>query len=168
MKEKLASLAALVALTGATALSSSARVWADPAVPQQDTPCSANFADAMTSAPDDNMPLLCAEQPNGAYEWKSVTSPYPVSDRWLTYGPELKLHGEGLRDGRIKSGDWIATPQDANTQCRARQIAVVDAGVVGPPQITEGAMGKPVSIQVVPRLFSIQMTGYCLWAKATA
>jgi hypothetical protein len=122
----------------------------------------------MTSVPDMKMPLVCAAQHDGGYRWNTVTSPNPVSDRWLSYGPEIKLHGEGLRDGRIKSGDWVATPQDANGRCRAEQIAVVDAGVVGPPQIAEAARGEPLSIRVIPRLFSIQMTGYCLWVKAGA
>jgi hypothetical protein len=166
MKAKFASVALLVAV--ASVCSSRTAAWADPVVPQVDTPCPAVFADAMTSLPDAKIPLICAAQPDGNYEWQTVTSAYPVSDRWLSYGPELKLHGEGLRDGRIKSGDWVATPQDADTQCRAEQIAVVNAGVVGPPQIDEAAKGKPLSFRIVPQLFSIQMTGFCLWAKVAA
>ncbi|MDT5092946.1 MAG: hypothetical protein QOH60_2309 [Mycobacterium sp.] len=163
MKAKLALVAALVAL--ASVCSPPVLAWADLAVPQADTPCPSALADAMTSLPDAKVPLVCAAQPSGGYEWKTVTTPYPVSDRWLSYGPELKLHGEGLRDGRIKSGDWVATPQDADAVCRAEQIAVVDAGVVGPPQIDAGAKGKPLVFRIVPQLFSIQMTGYCLWTK---
>jgi hypothetical protein len=166
MKAKLAWITAVVVL--ATVCSPQTLAWAEPVVPQVDTPCPSTFADAMTSLPDAKVPLVCAAQPNGHYEWKTVASPYPVSDRWLSYGPELKLHGEGLRDGRIKSGDWVATPQDADTVCRAEQIAVVNAGVVGPPQIDAGAKGKPLAFRVVPQLFSIQMTGYCLWTKVAA
>jgi hypothetical protein len=166
MKVKLAFVAATFAL--AIVCSPQFCAWAEPAMPQEDTPCPSTFADVMTSLPDAKMPLVCAAQPNGTFAWKTVTTPYPVSDRWLSYGPELKLHGEGLRDGRIKSGDWVATPQDADTACRAEQIAVVNAGVVGAPQIDAGAKGKPLAFRVVPQLFSIQMTGYCLWTKVAA
>jgi hypothetical protein len=133
---------------------------ADPVVPQADTPCSPEFADAMTSLPNQKSPLVCAGN-----QWKTVTSPYPISDRWLSYGPPMKLHGEGLRNASIRSGNWTAVPQDANSGCRAEQIAVVNAGVVGPPKIDESAPGQQLSLAVVPKLFSITMSGYCLWTK---
>jgi hypothetical protein len=164
MRAKFGTIAALVMAT----VFSPPLAWADPIVPQANTPCSANFAGAMTVLPDAKNPLACAAQPDGGYEWETDTSPYAVGDRWLSYGPELKLHGEGLRDGRIKSGAWVATPQDADARCRAKQIQVVDAGVVGRPQIDEGVTGRPLSFQIVPQLFSIQMTGYCLWTRVAA
>jgi hypothetical protein len=75
----------------------------------------------------------------------------------------MTLHGEGLRNPSVASGEWMATPQDAGTQCRAVQRAVVEAGVVGPPQIAEGTEGQPLSLHVVPQLYSIELSGYCLW-----
>jgi hypothetical protein len=136
---------------------------AGPEAPQPNTPCSANFAEAMTWLPNDKMPLMCASN-----QWQAVTVPYPISDRWLTYGPEMKLHGEGLRNTNIRSGDWVATPQDSASRCRAEQLTVVDAGVVSSPQVAEGTAGQPLSLRVLPQLFSITMSGYCLWVKADA
>jgi hypothetical protein len=78
----------------------------------------------------------------------------------------MKLHGEGIRNTNLPSGDWIAVPQDADTQCTAVQVAVVSAGVVGAPQTVTGEKGQPLAFKVPPRLFSIQMTGYCLWTTA--
>jgi hypothetical protein len=78
----------------------------------------------------------------------------------------MTLHGEGLRNPNVASGAWIATPQDAKSTCRADQRVVVGPGVVGQPQVTESREGQPLSFQVLPRLFSIEMSGYCLWARS--
>jgi hypothetical protein len=80
----------------------------------------------------------------------------------------MKLYGEGRRNASIASGDWIASPQEPDSSCRAEQVAVIDAGVVGPPRIDEGAAGQPLSFRVLPNLFSITMSGYCLWAKVVS
>ncbi|HEY7054090.1 MAG TPA: hypothetical protein VH496_18450 [Mycobacterium sp.] len=80
----------------------------------------------------------------------------------------MKLHGQGLRNPNIMSGDWTATPQRTDSRCRAEQLAVVRAGEVGPPMVREGATGQPLSLQVVPNLFSITMSGYCLWTKVSS
>jgi hypothetical protein len=136
---------------------------ADVPAPQPNTPCSPNFAAAMTWLPNDKVPLVCAGN-----QWQTVTAPYPMSDRWLSYGPPMKLHGEGLRNASIRSGDWVATPQESTSRCRAEQLTVVDPGVVGTPQVDEGIAGQPLSFRVLPKLFSITMSGYCLWVKAGA
>ena len=144
----------------AAALWSPAVATADPVAPQPDTPCASNLSDVMTWPPGAKMPLVCRAQ-----QWQLVATPQPPNDRWLSYGPAMTLHGEGLRNPSVKSGDWTAVPQDANSGCRAVQRAVVEAGVVGPPQVAESAAGQPLSFQVVPRLFSIEMSGYCLWTQ---
>lgn len=138
---------------------------ANPVVPQQDTPCSSNLANAMTRLPDQQINLVCQQQANEAYQWTIVTSDYPSSDRWLTYGSQLTLRGEGTRNYNLRSGDWIALPQDPDSQCIEEQIAVVSAGVVGSPQVEAGATGQQLSFRVLPNLFSIMMKGYCLWRK---
>jgi hypothetical protein len=107
-------------------------------------------------------------QPNDRYRWQVVTSDYPSSDRWLTYGPPLTLRGEGTRIYNLRSGDWNAVPQDPDSQCSAEQTAVVSAGVVSSPQAEVGQTGQPLSFRVLPDLFSIEMTGYCLWEKLTS
>jgi hypothetical protein len=118
------------------------------------------MAKVMTWPANATMPLVCH---NG--QWQAVTSPQPPNDRWLSVGPAMTLHGEGQRNPSVASGDWTAAPQDANSTCRAEQRAVLEPGVTGPPQVTESPKGQPLSFQVVPRLFSIEMSGYCLWTR---
>jgi hypothetical protein len=153
------------ALIAVAALSPSAIAAADPAVPQPGTSCDASLGDAMTW-PDGTAPLACTGGPAG-YQWSTVDSPYPVSARWVSFGPPMKLHGEGLRNAAIQSGDWTATPLDPDSRCGAEQIAVVPGLGAGPPRDVEGEPGRPLSLQVVPLLFSIEMTGDCLWQKVS-
>ena len=145
----------------AALLSPPALAAADPQVPQPSTPCSSDLSDAMTRPPDDTSTLVCL---NG--QWQSLTTPQPPNDRWLSYGPPMTLHGEGLRNPNVASGDWTAVPLDSNGTCRAEQRAVLGPGEVGPPQTSEGQPGQQLSLQFVPQLFSIQLSGYCLWTRA--
>jgi hypothetical protein len=131
---------------------------AEPVLPQPGTPCSSEGA--MTLLPDAKLPLECLGN-----QWHAVITPQPPNDRWLSFGQPMKLHGEGLRNPDVASGAWTATPQDAESQCRAEQRAVVSAGEVGPPQISESAGGQQLSFRVLPQLFSIEMSGYCLWTR---
>jgi hypothetical protein len=151
---------AMVAATLALLLSTSAVASADPVMPQPGTPCSSDLSDVMTWLPDANSPLECLNN-----QWQAVTTPQPPNDRWLSLGPAMTLHGEGMRNPNVMSGGWTATPQDPDSSCRAEQRAVVDAGVVGPPRVAESPQGQPLSFQVVPQLFSIEMSGYCLWTR---
>jgi hypothetical protein len=120
----------------------------------------------MTRLPDQKTILVCHQQANDLYQWGTVASAYPSSDRWLTYGPALTLHGEGTRNYSLRSGDWVALPQEPGSQCIAQQIAVAGAGVVSSPEVQTGATGQQLPFRVLPDLFSITMTGYCLWSKA--
>jgi hypothetical protein len=122
----------------------------------------------MTRLPDQKINLVCQQQANEDYQWTIVTSDYPSSDRWLTYGPQLTLRGEGTRNYNLRSGDWIALPQDPDSQCIEEQIAVVSAGVVSSPQVEAGATGQRLSFRVLPNPFSIIMKGYCLWTKVNS
>ncbi len=159
----------LATLTEAfAALSAGAPADAEPIVPQLDNPCSATLANAMTWLPEQKINVVCQQQPTDDYQWKVVTSDYPSSDQWLSYGPPLMLHGEGTRNHNLRSGDWIAVPQDSDSQCTAEQITVVSAGVVSSPQVDAGTTGQPLSFQVLPNLFSITMKGYCLWTKVNS
>ena len=165
MKQRMTAVVTTLTATALTLLCAQAISSADPPVPQPESACASNLAGALTRLLDGKTELICLGQPNGGYQWKIDTSDYPSSNRWFTYGPELTLHGEGLRNAEIRSGDWIASPLDPDSQCTAVQIAVVSAGVVGPPQTVAAAPGQQLSFQVLPRLFSIQMKGYCLWTK---
>lgn len=119
----------------------------------------------MARLSDQKLTLVCQRQASQDYRWTIVTSDYPSSDRWLTYGPELTLRGEGTRNHDLRSGDWIARPQDPDSQCIEEQIAVVSAGVVSSPHEEAGEAGQQLSFRVLPNLFSITMKGYCLWSK---
>src|SRR5690348_9961678 len=121
----------------ATALGAAPAGWADPTVPQGGTPCSSDLTDVMTWPPDATMPLVCRGN-----QWQTVRTPQPPNDRWLSFGPPMTLHGEGLRNPSVASGNWTATPQDQGAQCRAQQQTVVGPGEVSPPQLSEGKAGQ--------------------------
>lgn len=114
----------------------------------------------MTWPSDSMVPLECLGS-----QWQSVSTPQPPNDRWLSFGPPMTLHGQGMRNPDVASGAWTATPQDADSRCRAEQRAVVSAGEVGPPQVSESENGQPLSFHVLPQLFSVEMSGYCLWTR---
>jgi hypothetical protein len=155
MKRSAAGGVAVLAL-----LLSSAVAVADPVVPQVDTPCTANLSEVTTWPPGAKMPLVCQDG-----QWRSVTTPQPPSDRWLSYGPEVRLHGEGMRNPEVRSGKWTATPQDSASRCRAEQSVVVGPGVVGQPEIAEAQAGEPLEFTILPRLFDIALSGNCLWER---
>lgn len=117
----------------------------------------------MTRLPDQKTNLVCRQLAGEDYRWEVVKSDYPSSDRWLTYGPRLTLRGQGTRNYNLRSGDWIGLPQDPDSQCIEEQLAVLGAGVVSPPEVEAGPAGQQLSFRVPPNLFSIAMTGYCLW-----
>jgi hypothetical protein len=163
-------VAATALVVAATApLVAPAVVSADPAAPQAGTQCAQNLDGALTQLLNYTTYvttyLECRNQPGVGYRWQVFTSPYPSSDRWLTYGTKSILHGEGQPNREINSGDWIAYPQDSSSQCNAQQVAVVSAGTVGTPQVSTGEPGKPLKLRVSPLLFTIELSGYCLWQK---
>jgi hypothetical protein len=137
---------------------------ADPPAPQADTACPADAAGAMTWPADATTPLLCVGAPGGE-RWQAVTTPQPPSDRWLSVGPEITLHGEGRRNPSVRSGSWTATPRSAETRCRAEQSAVVAPGVVGAPATAEAAAGQELEFDVGPRTFDLRLSGNCLWTR---
>jgi hypothetical protein len=151
-----------VLLTAVAALVTAAPAHAEPAVPQPDTACAADLTDATTMAPGQSLPLVCQGQ-----RWHAATAPGDPSDRWISFGPAMALHGEGLRNPNLTAGSWTATPLDPDARCAATQQAVISAGVVGTPVHTEGKPGQQLSLDVLPRLFDISMTGHCLWERSS-
>src|ERR1700712_3411660 len=95
--------------------------WADPVVPQPDSSCPANLEGALTQAADGTTFLECGTAANG-YRWQPLAG-LLSSDRWVSYGPELTLHGQGRRNPEILSGDWIGRPQDPVRTCGVEQAA---------------------------------------------
>lgn len=137
-----------------------APVHADPEVPQPDSACPVDLTGAATLPYGRSLPLICQQQ-----RWQAATAPIDPVDRWVSFGPVMALHGGGLRNPNLLPGAWTATPLDPDTRCAATQQVVVSAGVLGPPVAAEGVAGQPLSLQVLPSLFDIEMTGHCLWER---
>lgn len=155
-----AGVALVMALTATQAEASAA-----PA-PQPDTPCSESLAGALAQVQDDWRFLECVNQAPAGWRWQFFAGDYPSSTRFLSYGPTLTLHGEGRRNPEIKSGHWIAYPQDPDSQCAAQQTTVNSSGPgVAPPVTVAGEPGRALDLQVLPLLFSIEMSGNCLWQQ---
>ncbi len=139
--------------------------YADVSPPAAGVPCSAELAGAMTLLPDERTYVRCEQQSGPVHEWAQVQVPFEPNDSWLSYGPAITLHGQGMRNPNLTSGAWIATPQDSETTCRTMQTTVVEAGVLAEPQSTEGEEGQPLTVQMQPRLFYVELAGNCLWVK---
>ena len=154
----LAAVLVLVA-TGTPAIAA-----ADPAAPQLGATCRPELADAMTLLPDGQTYAACRESGAG-YAWSAVQTPFEPNDSWLSYGPSMTLHGQGMRNPNLSSGQWTATPQDPQTECRAEQRPVVEAGVPGAPAASQSQPGQSLSLRLPSALFSVDLSGNCLWAK---
>jgi len=133
---------------------------ADPVAPQANTPCPPDAAGAATRPADANMPLVCS-----GGSWQAATIPQPPNDRWLSVGPPISLNGNGRQNPDVQSGDWTATPRDADTRCRAEQVTVLGPGVTSAPEVAESAPGGRLDVTFQPRLFKLQLSGDCLWTR---
>lgn len=136
--------------------------YADPVAPQPDTGCATELDGALTGAAGSDTLLQCHDG-----GWQPYTDVYPASDRWLTTSAPLTLHGQGMRNPEVHAGQWTATPQDAETQCSARQVDVLGPGELGAPQVLTGDPGQPLSYAVSAKLFSVTLSGFCLWQRAS-
>jgi len=138
---------------------------AEPVVPAVGSSCPDGVADAFTQLADGKSFLAC-QGVSASYRWQPVSTPFEPSDRWLSYGPGLTLTGQGRRNPEILSGQWTASPQDPSSTCSAEQAPVTDAGVA-PPQTTAGKPGQVLHFEVVPVVFTITLTGNCLWERVS-
>jgi hypothetical protein len=152
-------------LVVAAALVAPAVAHADTPVPQEGAPCSEYLADAMTQLPGGREFLVCQGQPDGSYVWAAAAVPFDPADKWLSYGPGIILHGQGFRNPNLSSGNWTASPLDPETGCGAEQVTVVSAGVLAPPQNALSEPGQLLSVELLPKLFTVTMTGDCLWSR---
>ncbi len=168
MKHLAGAATALVVAAGAP-FATPVGASAEPATPQANTECAATHDGALTQLLDYTTHvttyLQCRNQRGVGYRWQVFDSPYPTSDRWLSFGPKLILHGEGQRNREIDSGDWIGYPQDSGSWCAAQQQAVVSAGTVSTPLVSTGEPGQQLQLKILPLLFTIELSGYCLWQK---
>lgn len=155
---------ALIAVAAA-ALTFPAYAHADAPVPQAGAPCPQEFANVMTQLPGGADFLVCQAVPDHAGSWAPVVTPFDPSSRWLSYGPEITLHGQGFRNPNLRSGRWTANPLDPAAVCAADQVTVVSAGVLAPLVHSQGEPGQPLQLEVLPKLFTIVLSGDCLWSE---
>lgn len=141
---------------------------AEPAYPEPGARCAPDFAGAMTLLPDEQTYAVCRDAGVGPV-WATVQTPFDPNDTWLSYGPEITLHGQGMRNPNVTSGRWLATPTDPAadppTVCRAEQETVIAAGVLSEPQVSESEPGSELSLEFLPKLFYLKLSGNCLWTR---
>lgn len=100
-------------------------------------------------------------------KWVLDTTVYPSSDRWVSYGPALTVHGQGRRNPEFLAGSWIGTPQGEDVRCAAETVEVVRAGELGPPAPVSAEPAHRLELTVPTRLFTVTLTGFCLWQRVT-
>lgn len=137
---------------------------ADTTAPQAGAGCPGDQAGVMTQLPNGSDYLVCLPGADGA-TWSAVATPFDPHDRWLSYGPPIILHGQGFRNPNLTSGQWTATPLEPTTSCSAEQVTVVGAGVLAPPQRSDGQPGVALSVELLPKLFTVALAGDCLWSR---
>ena len=113
----------------------------------------------------DNTTRLCQEEIFARYVWRAAPVPFEPNSTWLSYGPTITLHGQGMRNPNLSSGRWTATPLDPETVCRVQQETVVEAGVLSAPRVFQGDPGQPLSVEMLPQLFYALLSGHCLWTE---
>ncbi len=116
--------------------------------PQPDAPCADHLAGALTPADPEplgnNRRLLQCDDGT----WQAFGGPYPSSDRWLTTGPELVVHGQGRRNPEAAAGTWTGTPQTTEAHCSAEVVDVVAAPVKTSGPMTSAAdPGQPLTLR---------------------
>jgi len=131
---------------------------AEPVAPQADTECSPSLAGALTWLPDKQLNLVCSKEGDSSYRWTATTFPDPPgASRLLTYGPKVTMTGAGTQKSMIVSGDWVALPQDSDSQCIVDQFDSATAQAA--------PTGKPLSFRVPANMTFIDLKGYCLWTR---
>lgn len=103
--------------------------------------------------------LKCSEG-----SWTTFRAEYPSSDRWLSTGAAITLHGQGVRNAELFSGHWTGTPQSEDATCG---VEYVDAtgGQLADPKTVDADPGRPVEFDASPYLFTVTLSGYCLWER---
>ena len=154
-----------VVAAAAAALSFAAPAYADDPVPQAGAPCPQDFANVMTQLPGGRDYLVCQPVPDRPGSWAPVDSPFDPSSRWLSYGPEITLHGQGFRNPNLRSGRWTATPLDPLAVCGADQVTVIGPGELAPLVHSQSLPGQVMQLEVLPKLFTVVLSGNCLWSE---
>ena len=89
----------------------------------------------------------------------------PAAGQWLTYGPPLTLSGTGRRNPEIASGSWVGQPQEPKSRCHAEQVPLANPAETA--AVATGDPGQPLSVHIPPSLYSITLSGDCLWQRVS-
>ncbi|MDY6999027.1 MAG: hypothetical protein SW019_20730 [Actinomycetota bacterium] len=142
---------------------------APTAPPQPGAACPADQGGALTALPSQpgdpsnrkNL-LECTGE-----TWQAFTGEYPESDMWLSSGPELTLRGQGLRNPEVMAGQWTGTPQQPDGVCSAEFVDVTGGpDKTSEPQTRTGDPGQPLSFEATTRLYTVTLSGFCLWQRS--
>jgi len=156
---------AVVAFAVAGAALAPGFAHADVITPALEQTCSADLAGVMTLLPDRQTYVVCREEIVSRFAWQAAPVPFEPSREWLSYGPAINLHGQAMRNPNLSSGQWTATPQDSQAVCRTQQQTVIEAGVLSAPQVSQGKKGQSLSVEMLPKLFYVELSGNCLWTQ---
>jgi hypothetical protein len=142
-----------------------------PVVPRADTPCSPHLANVRTvnhDAPPAQpyTVLMCENRGTRGYVWKSVpvSVSFPIT-KWLSVGPDDGVTLLGDRREVNAPSSWVGTPQEEDAQCIAEQEPLLRNGYIGHPTAVAGGTGIPLYFDVMANLFSLQLSGNCLWTE---
>ena len=130
------------------------------AIPQPGTACQDNLDGVLTGTGAARVLLQCSDG-----TWQQFHGPYPSSDRWLTTGPALVVHGQGRRNPEVRAGRWTGTPQTAQARCSAERVDVVAAGETSPPETSSADPGQPLTFDISDHMFTVTLSGFCLWQR---
>jgi hypothetical protein len=158
-------IALAAALLGAPVAFGAPLVHGQNAAPRLGAACSADLAEVMTLLPDEQTYAICRDAPGGGPAWSEVRVPFEPHESWLSYGPGIILHGQGMRNPNVTEGQWTATARDPASACRAEQQTVVGAGELSDPEVAEGEPGGELAVRFRPALFYLTLSGDCLWVK---
>ena len=138
---------------------------ADVITPALEAACPAELNGVMTLLPDGQTYVVCQEEIAARFAWRAAPVPFEPNSKWLSYGPPINLHGQAMRNPNLSSGPWTATPQDPQTVCRAQQQTVIAAGMLAPEQVFQAKPGQSLSVEMLPKLFYVALSGNCLWTE---
>lgn len=139
----------------------------DVGVPAVGASCSAGLDGAVTALPSQpgdpvnrkNL-LRCT-----AGSWQTDNDEYPSSDRWLVSGPELVLHGQGVRNAEMFAGTWTGIPQTPEAVCTAVVRDATGGKIADPQTVTAGA-GQRATFPASDWLYTVTLSGDCLWERS--
>lgn len=118
--------------------------------------------------------LMCARAQGQQYRWSVVPVAYPTR-KWLSLGygrdGEVKstlFSGSPTTDGKYMidyPSTWLGMPQTDDTECIAEQTPQIGPGAIGRPSSLAAGTGQPLVFEVIPNLFDLRLSGYCMWTE---